>query len=91
MRLYIYVGQGVRDRVVYNCPNTYGVLAAYVKARLPYRVKKVILIEKGTCKGKPLSVHSIQNRMDYYAKKTGLSSLRFKPFHAAGLRFRFFL
>ena len=71
-RLYVYNGKGAKDRVVYISPDTYEVLAAYVKTRLSCRVKKVFLVEKGTCKGKPISVRGIQKRMEYYAKKTGL-------------------
>jgi site-specific recombinase XerD len=72
MRLYVYNGKGAKDRVVYISPDTYEVLAAYVKARLSCRVKKVFLVEKGTHRGKPISVRGIQKRMEYYAKKTGL-------------------
>jgi site-specific recombinase XerD len=35
-------------------------------------VRKVFLVQKGTHKGKPLSVRGIQKRMEYYAKKAGL-------------------
>lgn len=72
MRLYVYNGKGAKDRVVYISSDTYQVLAAYVKTRLSCRVKKIFLVEKGTCKGKPISVRGIQKRMEYYAKKTGL-------------------
>jgi len=72
MRLYVYNGKGAKDRVVYISPDTYEVLAAYVKARLSCRVKKVFLVEKGTHRGKPISVRGIQKRMEHYAKKTGL-------------------
>jgi len=34
-------------------------------------VKKTFLVEKGTHKGKPLSVKGIQKCMEYYAKKAG--------------------
>ena len=72
MRLYVYNGKGAKDRVVYISPDTYEVLVAYVKARLSSRVKKVFLVEKGTHKGKPISVRGIQKRMEHYARKTGL-------------------
>jgi site-specific recombinase XerD len=36
-------------------------------------VKKVFLVEKGDYKGKPISVRGIQKRMEYYARKAGLS------------------
>ena len=72
MRLYVYNGKGAKDRVVYISADTYKVLAAYVKTRLSSRIKKVFLVEKGSCKGKPISVRGIQKRMEHYAKKTRL-------------------
>ncbi|NIU59233.1 MAG: tyrosine-type recombinase/integrase, partial [Phycisphaerae bacterium] len=71
-RLYVFNGKGQKDRVVYISRDTYGALAAYIKQRLSLRVKKVFLVQKGTHKGKPLSVRGIQKRMEYYAKKAGL-------------------
>jgi len=71
-RLYVFNGKGQKDRVVYISHDTYKALAAYVKQRLSLRVKKVFLVQKGTHKGKPLSVRGIQKRIEYYAKKTGL-------------------
>ena len=44
----------------------------WIKLRLSLRVKKIFLVQKGTHKGKPLSVRGIQKRMEYYAKKAGL-------------------
>jgi site-specific recombinase XerD len=71
-RLYVFNGKGQKDRVVYISHDTYGALAAYIKQRLSLRVRKVFLVEKGTHKGRPLSVRGIQKRMEYYAKKAGL-------------------
>ena len=36
------------------------------------RTKRVFLVEKGVCKGQPISVRGIQKRMEYYAKKAGV-------------------
>ena len=72
-RLYVYGGKGQKDRVVYISPDTYDALAAYVRQRLSLRVKKIFLVQKGTHKGKPLSVRGIQKRMEYYANKAGLA------------------
>ena len=71
-KLYVFNGKGQKDRVVYISHDTYKALVDYVKQRLSLRVKKVFLVEKGTHKGKPLSVRGIQKRMEYYAKKAGL-------------------
>jgi site-specific recombinase XerD len=72
-RLYVYGGKGQKDRMVYISRDTYDALAAYVRQRLSLRVKKIFLVQKGTHKGKPLSVRGIQKRMEYYAKKAGLA------------------
>ena len=71
-RVYVFNGKGQKDRVVYISHDTYEALAAYVKQRLSLRVRKVFLVEKGTHKGRPLSVRGIQKRMEYYAKKAAL-------------------
>jgi len=72
-RLYVYSGKGQKDRVVYLSRDTNDALAAYVRKRLSLRVKKIFLVEKGTHRGKPISVRGIQKRMEYYAKKAHLS------------------
>ena len=36
-------------------------------------MKKVFLVEKGDYKGKPISVRGIQKRIEYYAKKSGIT------------------
>jgi len=72
-RLYVYGGKGQKDRVVYISRDTYDALVAYVRQRLSLRVRKIFLVQKGTHKEKPISVRGIQKRMEYYAKKAGLS------------------
>ena len=71
-RLYVYNGKGAKDRVVYISADTHDALVAYINTRLSFRIKKLFLVEKGTHKGKPISVRGIQKRMEHYAKKTGL-------------------
>jgi site-specific recombinase XerD len=71
-RILIYRGKGGKGRVVYVSRDAYRALVAYLKVRPPSRVKKVFLVEKGTYKGRPLSVRGIQKRMEYYARKVGL-------------------
>ena len=58
--------------MVYISGDARQALAAYLNQRASSRVKKVFLVEKGTCKGQPLSVRGIQKRMEYYSKKAGL-------------------
>jgi len=65
-------GKGSKDRMVYISDDAHEVLDRYLKLRGFPRVKKVFLVEKGTCKGSPISVRGIQKRMEYYSKKVGL-------------------
>ena len=55
-------------------------LVAYLEKRSSGKAKKLFLVEKGTCRGKPISVRGIQKRMEYYAKiarlKTSCHHLR---------------
>lgn len=71
-QVFVYEGKGGKDRVVYLSQDAYKALSVYLKGRRPARAKKLFLVEKGPCKGKPISVRGIQKRMEYYAKKTGL-------------------
>ena len=72
-RLYVYHGKGDKDRVVYISDDTYAALVAYVEQRLDSRVKKIFLVEKGTCKGNSVSIRGIRKRIEYYAKKSGVN------------------
>jgi site-specific recombinase XerD len=66
-------GKGAKERIVYISDDTYIALVKYLETRKWARVKKVFLVEKGDYKGKPISVRGIQKRMEYYARKAGLS------------------
>jgi len=67
-------GKGSKDRVVYLSDDAYDALVRYLRSRPPSRAKKIFLVEKGTCKGKPISVRGIQKRMEYYARKSRVKS-----------------
>jgi len=67
-------GKGSKDRVVYISDDAYEALVQYLRSRPPSRTKKIFLVEKGTFKGKPISVRGIQKRMEYYARKAGVKS-----------------
>ena len=69
-KIIVHNGKGGKDRVVYISNDAVEALTHYLKLRSSSRVRKVFLVEKGTCKGKPISVRGIQKRMEYYAKKT---------------------
>ena len=66
-------GKGRKDRVTYISNDAADALAAYLQMRPVTKENKVFLVEKGKYKGKPLSVRGIQKRMEYYAKKIGIS------------------
>jgi len=66
-------GKGAKDRVAYISNDAADALAAYLQVRKPTRVRKIFQVEKGTHKGKPISVRGIQKRIEYYSKKSGVS------------------
>jgi len=70
LQLFVYNGKGGKDRVVYMSKDAVNALLRYLKVRPSSRVKRIFLVEKGTCKGKPVSVRGIQKRIEYYAKKS---------------------
>ena len=72
-RLMVFNGKGSKDRVVYISDDAADALDVYLKLRRHSRMKKVFLVEKGDYKGKPISVRGIQKRIEYYAKKAGIS------------------
>jgi site-specific recombinase XerD len=69
-RIMVEQGKGGKDRIVYISEDALDALNAYLKFRSHYRAKNVFLVEKGTYKGKAISVRGIQKRIEYYAKKT---------------------
>lgn len=71
-RIVVHNGKGRKDRVVYVSDDAYLALKQYLMMRPRTKEKKVFLVEKGTCKGKGISVRGIQKRVEYYAQKTGL-------------------
>ena len=71
-RIFVHHGKGGKDRVVYMSNDVYLSLLYYLRVRLSERAKKLFLVEKGSCKGKPISVRGIQKRMEYYARKSNL-------------------
>jgi site-specific recombinase XerD len=72
-RIMVFNGKGSKDRVVYISDDARDALVAYLKIRSHCRSNYVFLVEKGTCKGQPISVRGIQKRMEYYARKSGVA------------------
>jgi site-specific recombinase XerC len=66
-------GKGNKDRVVYISNDAASALAGYLKKRQITKEQGVFLVEKGVHRGKPISVRGIQKRIEYYAKKSGVS------------------
>jgi site-specific recombinase XerD len=71
-QLIVYNGKGKKDRVAFISDDAKEALMRYLKQRSSSRFKKIFLVEKGTYKGKPISVHGVKKRMEYYAKKSGV-------------------
>jgi len=70
-QILIKHGKGAKDRIVYISNDAAESLASYLRQRPITREDKIFLVEKGLCKGQPLSVRGIQKRIEYYAKKSG--------------------
>ena len=71
-QILIFKGKGAKGRVVYFSKDTYEVLVRYMKKSRPSKIQSLFLVEKGTCKGKEISVRGIQKRIEYYSKKSGI-------------------
>ena len=71
-QIMVRCGKGAKDRVVYISNDAADALAAYLRKRPTTREQKIFLVEKGTHKGKPISVRGIQKRIEYYSKKSGV-------------------
>jgi site-specific recombinase XerD len=62
-------GKGAKDRIVYMSNDAFKTLAAYLRIRPASRARRIFLVEKGTCRGQPISIRGIQKRMECYARK----------------------
>jgi site-specific recombinase XerD len=71
-QIMVRSGKGAKDRVVYISNDAAEALAAYLQKRPRTKEQKVFLVEKGNCKGMPISVRGIQKRIEYYSKKSGI-------------------
>ena len=71
-QLFVYHGKGAKDRMVYLSHDAQQALVEYLRVRAFSRVKRLFLVDKGRCKGNPVSVRAIQKRMEHYARKAGL-------------------
>ena len=62
-------GKGGKDRIVYMSNDALHVMADYLRVRPISRARKIFLAEKQPCRGQPISIRSIQRRMEHYARK----------------------
>jgi len=72
-QIFVYNGKGARDRVVYVSDDALHALTAYLEQRSS-KAKGLFLVQKGPLTGTQLSVRGIQKRIEYYAKKGGLTA-----------------
>jgi site-specific recombinase XerD len=70
--IHVKHAKGGKERIVFISNDATMALLHYYKSRPSSRSKAVFLVEKGTYKGKGLSVRGIQKRMEYYARKANL-------------------
>jgi site-specific recombinase XerD len=68
-RLFVANGKGGKDRIVYLSDDARSALEAYLSIRAS-KARGLFLVQKGTMKGKPISVRGIQKRIEYYAKRS---------------------
>ncbi len=71
-QILIFKGKGAKGRIVYFSQDTYDALVVYLKRRKSSKIQNLFLVEKGTYKGKAISVRGIQKRIEYYSKKSGV-------------------
>ena len=71
-KITVEQGKGGKGRVVYISNDAFEALVHYLRVRPSIRTKKLFLVEKGPCSGKPISVRGIQKRIEYYARKARL-------------------
>jgi site-specific recombinase XerD len=67
-KILIVAGKGGKDRMVYFSNDTADALADYLDIRPATKERRIFLVEKGSCKGQPISVRGIQKRIEYYSR-----------------------
>jgi site-specific recombinase XerD len=71
-QLFVYQGKGNKGRVVYVSHDAQAALSDYLQSRPASRAGALFLVDKGRCKGRPISVRGIQKRREQYAQRSGL-------------------
>ena len=70
-QVLVACGKGAKDRVVYLSDDARLALEAYLRKRSSKK-KEMFLVQKGPLTGTPISVRGIQQRIEHYARKSGL-------------------
>jgi site-specific recombinase XerD len=71
-QIFVFHGKGAKDRVVYMSEDARSALLAYLEKRSS-KARALFLVQKGSMRGKPLSVRGIQKRIEYYARESELN------------------
>jgi site-specific recombinase XerD len=69
-KIVVRCGKGEKDRVVYVSDDACQALASYLRVRPSRKTRRLFLVNKGSCKGKALSIRGIQKRIEYYSRKS---------------------
>jgi site-specific recombinase XerD len=72
-RLIVHAGKGGKDRRVYLSEDAVLALDAYLHQRAAVDCPRLFLVQKGVHKGQGISVRGVQKRLEYYARKAGIS------------------
>jgi site-specific recombinase XerD len=67
-------GKGGKGRMVFMSPDAHGAITEYLRVRRAGKEKGLFLVDRGSLKGKAISVRGIQKRMELYARKAGLKT-----------------
>jgi site-specific recombinase XerD len=70
-QVLVACGKGAKGRVVYLSDDARLALEAYLQKRSSKK-KEMFLVQKGPLTGAPISVRGIQQRVEHYARKSGL-------------------
>jgi site-specific recombinase XerD len=73
-KIFVQSGKGSKDRVVYLSSDALRALTDYLRVRPASSSKHVLLVGKGSYRGKPISVRGIQKRIEYYRNKIGITA-----------------
>ena len=85
-QIIVRCGKGAKDRMVFINIDAADALASYLQIRPPTAEQRVFLVEKGTFKGKPISVRGIQKRIEHYSRKSGVQISCHQLRHNADIR-----